>query len=242
MADFSDDVDTALAGGIVADNVSDAVLALLRQNGNLGIENINTGEPGIKGTASVQAQQTQRGTFVESHARAGTANLDFRTFWFSSVGTPENEISPRILSNPQEAQFIPGGNVTFYVPRQSAVLLQWTAMWGNDAFTFTDDGGLTSQSSVLYLVFDDQQQLGHWRRVRQSVQVSLSGGNIIDPHRGYRRNRVWSGSALLPGVQAGWHSAGLKLYSDLRIPNTRIWTRSIKALVFPGPGTPPELE
>lgn len=163
-------------------------------------------------------EQVQRGAYGEMGFVAGTANLDYFNTWFTGLtvgGTSDTSTYPtRTIP-------IPGANATFYVQYPAMVVLSWTVFWTNIS---NDD----EEQTRLHLFIDDVQQLDQRRDVRK---VAASGTAYNRVHEGRRKNRYWSGHHTLE-LAKGWHTAGLRIVADPAMPQSRVWARSFRYIVF----------
>ena len=124
---------------------------------------------------------------------------------------------------------VPGACDTLFLEAPALVEVTWNVFWVNDMWNtesvfpqshlaFHMDG-----VPIRYLV----RSLGY------SCTIDGSKPKEVFQMQGYKKNRQWTGhyQAVLA---AGEHSFGLRVLADKRVPNTRIWVRSMRTLVYPG--------
>jgi hypothetical protein len=183
-------------------------------NTSLLIVNGLLDEDNFASSFSLAHELFQRGAQVEVFGAAGTANLDYKYYWFGDY-----DYVTAVDQDTDPIQPIPGGNVTVNCKWAVAgVLVMFTVMWKNDN-AFSNDVG----SSIVFMV--DGAYTEPMRREMRNVAVSFA-----DPAE-YQRGRVWCGHVTLP-LTRGVHTIGLGLLADKDIQQTRIHAVSIEVLMF----------
>lgn len=195
----------ALRELVYSETSPSASLAIV--NGGLDYRNFAT-------SFKVLAEHTQRGSLVEMESCAGTANLDYVGFWFAGYDSTATWL--HAAESRPEARAIPGASKRIYVPATSIVRLAWTVFWTND----NDNANVRSR---VFLEVDGVIQAGQMRQVNDAMDGGV--------HKGYARNRVWSGSTIVT-LTEGWHDIAMKVTADRGMRQTRVWARSLNVLRF----------
>jgi hypothetical protein len=186
----------------------------------------------------------QDGSVSGGGMTSGTRNIDYFggtsdkiDGWFDGVG--QSELDAGI----QNYLPIPGAGVQFYLPFSAFVLLTWQVSWVSDA--------KTEQSSMIKLFVDGLPEYTHAfsRRCRRTMfrtdpgkedgstaTVAMGQKFLRDRYKG----RYWCGHRLLSTLDAGYHSASLRISADENIKQSRVRARSMKYIYFKrgnsGPG------
>lgn len=184
-----------------------------------------------KSSTRVGAEQTRKGALADAWTVGGTASLDISRYVFSDVqqgSWSPSKPSDYIPAERPQMEGIPGGCKTFYLRTKTLVTLAWNIFWVNDIW----DSVPNSESHIALVVDGDPVQ-EHIRSCGPCAVIDLADDYEFTKLHGFEKNRYWNGSHQLL-LEPGWHSVGLHLIADRRVPNTRIWIRSMTALLFPG--------
>lgn len=201
------------------DATADTSLAVVC--GGLDINNVDTGW-------SVTSRQCQPGAFARGMAVSGTANLDYINADGSAgiVGVnasrqlPSSHTVAEDLDDTEyDYQAIPGAYAEFYAEAPDFLILQWTLGWTTDA---TEEW-----RGQVRLFVNGTPYENPYRFTRQ--MISLTGS---DEHDGFYTAKWWHGFYIIELGATGFYSAGLKLLTDERVRQTRVWTRSFRAVTL----------
>jgi hypothetical protein len=205
-------------------NPSDLDGSLAIINGVLDEDNLTTSE-------LVKREHTQRGAFVEGWHTSGTANLDYRNFWFANFDT--TNFTSASDSDLTYARAIPGAVRSFFIrngDHESLVRFSWNICWTNDNGWFNTADVNDATHIVLRVFPRNSKPTGCENGQIREVNVTCSGSGASRIHEGRRKNRNWCGhhlKALSPSSDGtGWYTAGLYIVQDSEIKQARVWARS----------------
>lgn len=214
-------VNTFAAGVLVSSDWNDNLYDPTATNGSFEIINGHLDTVNMDGTdwPEVLAEQVQRDAYGLMGFVAATANLDYFNSWFNDIDT-ENDLTS---DTPTRALPIPGGNATFFVPYAAMVVLTWTVFWTN----ISDDA---DEKTLMHLYIDDALTATQRRDVQRTSTTSANGvwGRA---HDGRIKNRYWTGHHTLE-LAKGYHTAGLRIIADAAVPQSRVWARSFRYIIF----------
>lgn len=214
-------------------------------NGRLDSDNISE-------TPDFTYENLQYGALTGGGMVAGTANLDFfgggsvktytvigdspitRTMpkgsgWFRNMPQPPSATPARYLT-------IPGASVQFFLPFKAKVLLTWTVTWATDSAEDT-------KWAEVSLFIDDEHAWNDEGGMKYSPYARKSATGVLGNATNSRalqdryRARTWSGHYFAAGdvhpvLDAGWHSASLRIGSQGGVRQTRVRARSMKYIYF----------
>jgi hypothetical protein len=171
---------------------------------------------------------TQRGSIVDVSSSSANANLDYRKqvfggFTFSST----EKFQVPLLTNEQKV-YIPGANVTRFIPwTTAAVVVHWTIFWN------AQNQG-SSVSKVFFHIDGTVVQT-------EGRNVGLTSPNVAgevrnySTNKGYRKSRAFHGHYVSPSsslISGGWHTFGLGIMADPAVDMTRVHARDIVVMAF----------
>ena len=179
----------------------DASLGML--NGLLDNNNLHT-------DTEITAELTQRGSFIDMCGASGTANLDYKRYWFGGFDAPSPFVT---LSAPDPNLAIAGGGRAYFCKWGHAqVLVMWTIMW--TAPNLDDEA-----KAAIVLTVDGTYEPAMYRDHGKLYDTTPSP-------EGYKKARVWSGHAVIE-LTYGWHDIGLEILVDEEVVATRVHAVSI---------------
>jgi hypothetical protein len=168
-------------------------------------------------TLLVEKESVQRGAMVDAARSSGTANLDYKFYWFNESVIGDDDFHYLNVEEHTPYRPIPGGCKNLFCKVATLALVTWQVYWTTSVFI--DDA-----LSVIFLVQDGEPVEGEAR-----IGGRL-GPDQENPDQ-VARSRAWSGHALLE-LGVGWHDIGLCLLADKDVPMTRIHAVSIKVLLL----------
>lgn len=188
---------------------------------NGGIDPFNLAQDSIK------REHTQRGTHVQGLSVSGTANLDFRSHWFSDYDSPTLEFDEDV-EEIGSAKPIPGACITIQTRGTQLVRFSWTISWTNNSSATVANRThiffkLTSSNATM-VELDGSGIAGQVREVNKAFRVT-----IPPAHEGWRKNRTWSG-CYQHVMSVGDHTGGLYILQDNDIRQARVWARCMNAV------------
>tara|TARA_R110002020_G_scaffold200847_2_gene403254 strand:+ start:884 stop:1642 length:759 start_codon:yes stop_codon:yes gene_type:complete len=213
-------------------------------NGRLDADNLSE-------TPAITYENIQYGALSGGGMVAGTSNLDFfgggRVKSYTEMGSAAVTTTqpkgsgwfrsmPNTLSNKSERYLtIPGASVQFFLPYKAKVLLTWTITWVTDSaedekwaevslfidgnHAWADEGGMKFSPYA--------------RKTPRSVCGIDNSRSLMDRYKA----RTWSGHYFAAGdvhpvLDAGWHSASLRVGAHGGCRQTRVRARSMKYMYF----------
>mgnify|MGYP003147427164 FL=1 len=210
-------------------------------NGRLDDENIKSSDTRIYDYPVIQKQSLSGARSV-----GGTSNLDYfgggtgqetgqGHFRNAAVGTANRYIA------------IPGGSTEFYLPFKCWVLLTWS-------LTFTNDQAWDTNAVAANAYRDTSSD--KWSQINLFVDGTKSGPSVADAAESTRiiftqfgdssdsspfgdepklqdryKARVWAGHCFVE-LDAGYHSASLRVVATGNVKQTRVRARSMKYIYF----------
>jgi hypothetical protein len=201
-------------------------------DGSLAVINGFLDEDNLTTTSLVKREHTQRGAFVEGWHTSGTANLDYRNFWFADFDSSNFTSASDDLD---QAQAIPGAVKSFFIrsgpgSTYNLVRFSWNICWTNDNGWFNTADVNDATHIVLRIFPRNSKPAGCENGQIREVNVTCSGSGASRIHEGRRKNRHWCGhhlEVLAPATDGtGWYTAGLYIIQDSEIKQARVWARS----------------
>lgn len=213
----------------MVDGASDSAFTPLQ--GNLDLDNLTYDPDKDTDTNKLKYQHLQRGEMVKVWTVAGTANLDYRLYWFEGQDSTAWNAGGGDTDPGAKAYDIPGGSKTIYVPESGYVMLDWNVFWTNDA-------NRKEGRSWIMLRVDGSTVDSQRRFVGVTTKYSTGTSAVLTPgygkHEGFAKNRFWAGHAFV-FLSKGYHDISLCVTSGKDALNTRIWTRSLRAVWMAAP-------
>lgn len=122
-------------------------------------------------------------------------------------------------SSDETRNYVPGGCMTFYVPRV------WSWLITTFQIVCAGDEDITNDPPNMFMRFfvDGSAVLPQRRWLKGSLDIG--SGN-----RYPRNDRIWSGHHDLTGLSVGWHSIGIAIYHSLANRQMRARIRNIKLI------------
>jgi hypothetical protein len=213
-------------------------------NGRLDRDNLSE-------TPDISYENIQYGALTGGGMVAGTSNLDFfgggtvtsytiqgaaaydRTQpkgsgWFRSMPTNPSTQPTRYLT-------IPGASIQFFLPYKAKVLLMWTVNWSTDS-------AVNDRWAEISLFIDGEHAWVDeggmkWSPYARKTPVSILGTDNSRALQDRHKARTWSGHYFAAGdvhpvLDAGWHSASLRVGAQGGCRQTRVRARSMKYIYF----------
>ncbi len=207
-------------------------------NGHLDIDNLDASWATIDRTA------VQYNVLSLSGEVGATSNLDYVKDLFlgytptaADLANPDHD-DP--ATEPARSTIramwlgVPGLGINFYLPYRAIVILTWNVMWMNDGV----NNGLdqNEQESLLRLFVNGQIQEYTWKReLHPCIRIDQGGPGAGDKtHWGRDINRYWNGHYTVE-LEAGFHSASVRLLCSSEVPQTRLFNRSMRYIAFHRP-------
>ena len=180
----------------------------------------------------------QDGSVSGGGMTAGTRNIDYFggtsdkiDGWFDGVGSTE------MASGKKNYLPIPGAGVQFHLPFPAFVLLTWQVSWVSDA--------KSEKSSMikLFVAGAPGYSYAFSRRCRRTMFKTIAGTDYAKYDENFLRDRYksryWCGHRLLKNLDAGYHSASLRISANENIKQSRVRARSMKYIYFKRGNTGP---
>ena len=219
-------------------------------NGRLDLSNFNVTGDEI-GHTMLQDNSVSGGGMVAGTANLdyfgnGTTTFGSTTYFpappsgfFSSVSALGAYVEGS-ATDPAKEEYIaiPGASVQFYLPFSACVLLTWQIMWTSDSDALDDethvrlfiddsetDNGLVTGDPTTGGV----QRPTQVRRSRETMfgHTGTPGLALTTSLKSRYKSRYWSGHHFIgppyEGLSRGWHSASLRIISQNRVRQARVF-------------------
>ena len=182
---------------------------------------------------------------------AGTSNLDFfgggSVKSYTEMGSAAvTKLQPKgsgwfrnmpanVSGAPDRYLTIPGASVQFFLPYKAKVLLTWTVTWSTDSA----EGDKWAEVSLFidgehaWVDEGGMKWSPYARKTPKGVLGIDNSRSLMDRYKA----RTWSGHYFAAGdvhpvLDAGWHSASLRIGAHGGCRQTRVRARSMKYIYF----------